>query len=149
MIQLCLDIEQSLIQELHLAFSLVIHMALKDINSIIFILILLLFLEMPYSMRFPYLSCSNQFLLETCLHESVPSSPFIFQRILTQIFQILCHQILNSIALFNDKPKTLQFLVIQKTLYLLNIIMQKLPLLIQNLQTLLLLQIHLSTLILP
>jgi hypothetical protein len=51
MFQLCLEIEQSLIQELHLAFSLAIHMALKDINSTTFILIPLLFPEMPYFMR--------------------------------------------------------------------------------------------------
>ena len=79
MFQLFLDIEQSLIQELHLAFSLVIHMTLKDINSIIFILILLLFLEMQYSMRQYFLMLLVQINFHIqCICMKAFLHPFIF-----------------------------------------------------------------------
>jgi hypothetical protein len=76
MFQLFLNLEQSLIQELHLAFSLVIHMALKDIYSIISILIPLFFFRNAifHETIFPYASNSNQFSHSMHMHESVPSS---------------------------------------------------------------------------
>jgi hypothetical protein len=77
MFQLYLNIEQSLIQVLHFAFSLVIHMALKDINSTIFILILATFISRNaifHETIFPYASCSNQFSHSMHMYESVPSS---------------------------------------------------------------------------
>jgi hypothetical protein len=80
MFQLCLDIEQSLIQELHLAFSLVIHMALNDINSIIFILIIRTFISRNaifHETIFPYASCSNQFPHSMHMHESILSSIYL------------------------------------------------------------------------
>jgi hypothetical protein len=97
MFQLYLDIEQNLIQKLHLAFSLVIHMALKDINSIIFIINLLLFLEIPYSMRQYFLMLLIQINFHIqCICMKVSLHPFLFQCILEQNFQIICHQTLNN-----------------------------------------------------
>jgi hypothetical protein len=79
MFQLCLEIEQSLIQELHLAFSLVIHMALKDINSTTFILIPLLFPEIPYFMRQYFLMLLVQIIFHIqCICMKVFLHPFIF-----------------------------------------------------------------------